>query len=115
MSWRSSAPDIAVKDKVLEDEPGDVEDDEEGEGGDAACLDDDRDDVEVDGNDVEGDGDEVEGDGNYVQDDNDDDDKGAIKIDDEKNLHVKAPRIDQSSCQVDQAVKGSMSFSKKKK
>jgi len=32
------APDIAVEDKVLEDEPGDMEDDEEGEGGDAASL-----------------------------------------------------------------------------
>ena len=33
------APDISVKDEVLESEPGDVEDDEEGERGDAASLD----------------------------------------------------------------------------
>ena len=32
-------PDISVKDEVLESEPGDMEDDEEGEGGDAASLD----------------------------------------------------------------------------
>ena len=31
-------PDISVKDEVLESEPGDVEYDEEGEGGDAASL-----------------------------------------------------------------------------
>ena len=49
---REFVPDISVEDKVLKDEPGDVEDDEEGEGGDAASLDDnhddDRDDVEDD-------------------------------------------------------------------
>ena len=33
------SPDISVKDEVLESEPGDVEDDEEGERGDAASLD----------------------------------------------------------------------------
>ena len=33
------SPDISVKDEVLESEPGDVEDDEQGEGGDAASLD----------------------------------------------------------------------------
>ena len=32
------SPDISVKDEVLESEPGDVEDDEEGERGDAASL-----------------------------------------------------------------------------
>ena len=32
-------PDISVKDEVLESEPGDMEDDQEGEGGDAASLD----------------------------------------------------------------------------
>ena len=32
------SPDITIEDKVLEGEPGDVDDDEEGEGGDAASL-----------------------------------------------------------------------------
>ena len=32
------SPDVSVKDEVLESEPGDMEDDEEGEGGDAASL-----------------------------------------------------------------------------
>ena len=50
MAIRVGSPDIAVKDKVLEDEPGDVEDHEEGEGGDAASLDDDGDEVDGDGN-----------------------------------------------------------------
>ena len=38
------APDISVEDKVLKDEPGDVEDDKESEGGDTGTLDDDGDD-----------------------------------------------------------------------
>ena len=32
------SPDITIEDKVLEGEPGDVDNDEEGEGGDAASL-----------------------------------------------------------------------------
>ena len=41
LKWEEAelSPDISVKDEVLESEPGDVEDDEEGERGDAASLD----------------------------------------------------------------------------
>ena len=96
------APDISVEDKVLKDEPGDVEDDKESEGGDTGTLDDDGDDDRDD--------EDRDDEGNYERDDdgdgeaeNCDDDKAVGDIEDEKNLHVQAPWVDESSGEVDQA------------
>ena len=108
------APDISVEDKVLKDEPGDVEDDKESEGGDTGTLDDDGDDDRDDEGDDDGDDDRDDEDrddeGNYERDDdgdgeaeNCDDDKSVGDIEDEKNLHVQAPWVDESSGEVDQA------------
>ena len=68
------APDISVEDKVLKDEPGDVEDDKESEGGDTGTLDDDGDDDRDDEGDDDGDDD---------RDDEDRDDEGNYERDDD--------------------------------
>ena len=69
-------PDISVEDKVLKDEPGDVEDDKESEGGDTGTLDDDGDDDRDDEDRDEG---------------NDERDDDVGDIEDEKKTSMSKP------------------------
>ena len=82
------SPDIFIEDEVLEDEPGNVEDDKKGEGDNTASLDDHNDgDDEAD-----------------VEDDDDGDvDVKTYEDEDEKDLLAQAAWVYQSSGEVDQA------------